>query len=150
MKKLALPTLVLALAVAGSSCKKPVAPEYIGVENVEVKSFGLKETKLGVTVKMFNPNNQRLQVKSADLDLYVNNELLGHSVLDSLVSIPKRDTFFLPLSVNVQTMGTAARMVQSMADTSVMLKVTGIARLGKSGVFVNYPVNYEGKQNLGK
>ena len=132
------------------SCGKPKAPEYVSLENIKVKEFGLKETKLGVEVKMFNPNNQRLQVRSADLDLYVNNELLGHSVLDSLVNIPKRDTFFIPLSINIQTLAGATRFMQSLADTSVLLKVQGIAKLGKSGVFFNYPVNYEGRQSLGK
>ena len=78
----------------------------------------------------------------------MNNELLGHSLLDSVINIPKRDTFFIPLEVTVQTLGTASRMVQSLADTSVMLKVTGTARLGKSGVYMNYPINYEGKQSM--
>ena len=140
--------IILALLIVVVSCKKPQAPEYVGLENIEVRSFGLLETKLGVKVKMFNPNNQRMQVKSADLDLFVNNELLGHSLLDSVINIPKRDTFFIPLEVTVQTLGTASRMVQSLADTSVMLKVTGTARLGKSGVYMNYPINYEGKQSM--
>ena len=142
--------IFLSLLIVVVSCKKPKAPEYVGVENIEVRSFGFQETKLGVKVKMFNPNNQRLQVKSADLDLFVNNELLGHSLLDSVIDIPKMDTFFIPLEVSVQTLSTAARMVQSLADTSVMLKVTGTARLGKSGVFMNYPINYEGKQNVAR
>ena len=78
--------IVLALLIVVVSCKKPKAPEYVGVENIEVRSFGLQETTLGVKVKMFNPNNQRLQVKSADLDLFVNNELLGHSLLSIFTS----------------------------------------------------------------
>ena len=140
--------LSIGLVVMVVSCKKPKAPEYVGIENIEVRLLSFKETKLGVKVKMFNPNNQRLQIKSADLDLFVNNELLGHSFLDSMINIPKLDTFFIPLEVSVQTLGTAARMVQSLADTSVMLKVTGTAKLGKSGVYMNYPINYEGKQNI--
>jgi LEA14-like dessication related protein len=147
MRKTACP-LFLCLLIIVVSCAKPKAPDFVGVENIELRSFSLQETKLGVKVKMFNPNNQRLQVKSADLDLFVNNELLGHSLLDSVIDIPKKDTFYIPLEVRVQTLGTAARMVQSLADTSVMLKVTGVARLGRSGVFMNYPINYEGKQNL--
>ena len=149
MTRIAYPILSI-LILIGISCNKPVAPEYVGVENIEVRSFGFKETKLGVKVKMYNPNNQRLQVKSADMDVFVNNELLGHSLLDTIIDIPKRDTFFIPLEVSVQTLGTAARIVQSLADTSVMLKVTGTARLGKSGVYMNYPINYEGNQNLNR
>jgi LEA14-like dessication related protein len=149
MARIVFPILSVVL-LSVLSCKKPTAPEYVGVENIEVKSFSLQETMLGIRVKMFNPNRQKLQIKSADLDLFVNDELLGHSILDSVINIPKLDTFFIPLSVNIKTLGTAARMVQSLADTSVMLKVTGTARLGKSGVFLNYPINYQGKQNLGR
>jgi len=149
MIKYAFPIVMLMSLFAGA-CRKPTAPEYVGVENISVRSFSLQETKLGINVKMFNPNKQRLQIKSADLDLFVNDELLGHSILDSIIDIPKRDTFFIPLTVNIKTLGTAARMIQSLADTSVMLKVTGMARLGKSGVFVNYPINYQGKQNLAR
>ena len=149
MKKPHLPAL-LAIVLFAISCAKPKAPEYVSLENIKVKEIGLAETKLGVEVKMYIPNNLRLQVRSADLDLYVNNELLGHSILDSQVNIPRKDTFLIPLSVNIQTMSGATRFIQSLADTSVLLKVQGVARLGKSGVFFNYPVNYEGRQNLGK
>lgn len=32
----------------------------------------------------------------------------------------------------------------------VSFKIEGKARIGKSGIFINYPIRYEGKQDLSK
>lgn len=141
-------SIALIAVIFLAACAKPEPPQYVGIDQVKVLSIGLSESIVGLDVRMFNPNNSRLQLKNADMDIFVNNSLLGSTQLDSLIQIPKRDTFTVPLQVKVKTLSSATRLLQSLSDTSVLLKVSGTARFGKGGVFINYPLQYEGRQML--
>lgn len=140
-------SFVLGIMVLGS-CAKPEPPQYVGIDQVKVLSIGLSESIVGMDVRMFNPNNSRLQLKSADMEIFVNNSLLGSTQMDSLIQIPKNDTFTVPLRVKVKTLSSATRLLQSLSDTAVLVRVSGTAKFGKGGVFINYPLQYEGRQML--
>jgi LEA14-like dessication related protein len=144
MKKWAFPTLVIALFF--TACSKPIPPEFIGVEQFKVINMGLAESTLGLEVKMYNPNKTRMQLKDADIDIFINEMKLGNSVLDSTIDIPRQDTFMIPIQVKVKTLSGATKLIQSLSDSAVNFKVSGNAKLGKAGVFVNYPLLYEGRQ----
>jgi hypothetical protein len=100
-------------------------------------------------VQFYNPN-ARLQLKRADVTVHINNKYLGRTVMDSLINIPKRDTFFIPMTMTVETVSAVSGMIQSISDTSVLIKLDGKATVGKSGVFFNYPIKYEGNQKMTK
>lgn len=142
-------SLILILAVLGfAACSKPEPPQYVGIDDMKVLSIGLAESMIGLNIKMYNPNRSRMQLKSANMEIFVNNQLLGTTLLDSLIQIPKRDTFAVPVKVTVKTLSSATKLLQSLSDTSVVLRVAGTARLGKGGIFVNYPLAYEGRQTI--
>lgn len=147
MKKMLLIALVSGSLLVG--CAKPEPPQLVGISEVEVVSFGLPESIIGMEVSLFNPNNQRMQLKKANMEIFINNQLLGSSLLDSTIDIPKKDTFLVPLRVKVKTLSGASKFLQSMSsDTSIFFKVKGSAELGKAGLFFTYPLNYEGTQEL--
>jgi len=146
MKKWLFPFVTGALLLG--SCSKPKPPEFIGVEDFKVIKMGLSESTLGIGVKMFNPNKTRMQIKNADIDIFINEMKLGRSVLDSTINVPSNDTFSIPLEVKVQTLTGATKLLESLQDTAVNFKVSGSAKLGKAGVFVNYPLLYEGRQRI--
>lgn len=89
-------------------------------------------------------------MKHAEVDVYVNNSLLGHSTLDSTLHIPKKDTFYIPVILTVNMSSTAMSLMQSLGggQDSVKVKLDGKARLGRGGIFINYPIKYEGMQKL--
>jgi hypothetical protein len=131
------------------SCAKPKDLDYLGFQNVRVLKWGIKETTVGMDVQFYNPN-ARLQLKRADVTVHINNKYLGRTVMDSLINIPKRDTFFIPMTMTVETVSAVSGMIQSISDTSVLIKLDGKATVGKSGVFFNYPIKYEGNQKMTK
>lgn len=146
MIRLALFVFLTAFFLSG--CARPEPPQYVGIDQVKVLSVGLSESIVGMDVRMFNPNNSKLQLKSADMEIFVNNSLLGSTQMDSLIQIPKKDTFTVPLLVKVKTLSSATRLLQSLSDSTVLLKVSGTAKFGKGGVFINYPLQYEGRQMI--
>ena len=131
-----------------TSCKKPVTPTYHGYENFRVEKVGVKNTVLATNVKLYNPNGYALQLKSASIDVYLNNNYLGHSAIDSLITLPARDTSYIPLRLTASAGDLLSNSLKIMLNPDVKLRITGSARAGRSGLFVNVPINYEGTQRI--
>ncbi len=120
----------------------------MGFEQVKVLSWGFKESVVGFQVKLFNPNKYGMQLKQANVDIHLNGTFLGHSDLDTLLRIPGNDTFYVPVKMTVETNSAIQGLMASTRDTAVIIKIEGKARIGKGGMFFNYPIKYEGKPNL--
>jgi LEA14-like dessication related protein len=138
--------IFLLLSFAG--CKKPQIPEYQAFENFKISKLGLSESVVSADLKYFNPNEYALDLKHAELDLAVNDRHIGHSVLDTMVTIPRRDTFYLPLKMKVDMMQLFSNALSLLVNNEIDVKVNGTIKMGKSGVFFNIPVNYSGKQKI--
>lgn len=141
--------LLLVLCLFGLSfCGKPKQPDYIDFQNLRVQKAALDRSTITFDLRYFNPNNFRLQLKEASVDVYFNDKYVGRSVLDSLIQIPARDTFLIPASMEVDVKSLVKNAVQLLLNPDVMVKLDGEARVGKGGVFFNVPINYEGKQRI--
>ena len=87
-----------------------------------------------------------MQLKEGEVDVYINDKYLGKSNLDSMIQVPSKDTFFIPIIMKVDMGNIFSNMVQIMANPEVNVKLEGRAKMGKRGIFINYPIRYEGKQ----
>lgn len=135
------------LAVA---CAKPTSFDYLGVRNFKVLKFGLKESTVGADVEYYNPNKFPVTMKGAAVDVYVNNNFFGKTTLDSTIQIPKKDTFLFPVILKINMNNTAMGVIQTLATgkDSVHIKLNGNAKIGRLGVFKNFPIRYEGMQKI--
>lgn len=132
-----------------SACAKPKNFEYLGFEDVKVLKWGIAETTVGMNVRFYNPNSA-LQLKKAEVDIELNKKYLGRTVIDSLIQIPKRDTFIIPMTLKMETASAISGILKSVGDSAVLVKLDGKALVGKSGIFLNYPIKYEGLQKTSK
>src|ERR1700730_6686299 len=136
------------LLIALICCSKPKEPQYLDFENLRIRKAGISESVVGADLKYYNPNNFKLQLKEADMDLFVNDKYVGHSRLDTLIEIPARDTFYVPISMKLALGDLFKDALQLLLNPEVSLKLQGKAKLGKAGIFKTFPVNYEGKQRI--
>jgi LEA14-like dessication related protein len=139
---------IVILVIVSSSCKKPKIPEYQAFENFEISKIGLGETVVSADLKYYNPNEFALQLSRADLDIALNDRPVGKSILDTLITIPKRDTFLLPVKMRLNMNQIFSNALSLLLTNEIDVKVNGSVRLGKAGVFFNMPVNYSGKQKI--
>ncbi len=140
--------LCLAAAFAFTSCREIIAPEYVDVENMEINAGSLANTTLSANVKLYNPNKSNLTFKSGSLDIYVDNRLLGHTELDTTIYISRLDTFYIPVLVHVNLSNVIGNALSLALQDSVLLRLEGKMRVGRSGVFITRPVFYENKEKL--
>jgi len=131
-----------------SSCSKPKPPQYVGYEHFRIEKAGIKNTILATDVKLYNPNGYNLQLKSANLDVYFNDKYLGNSSLDSLITLPAKDTATFPLRMQASAMDILSNGAKLLMNPDVRIKITGNAKAGRGGIFINVPINYEGVQRL--
>jgi len=137
-----LPLLMLA------ACASPQSLEYKGVSNFYISAVGLNKSTIGADVMLYNPNRYAVDVKDADLDIFLNNRPAGKAVLDRRVSIPARDSVAIPVAVQASLGSLVNTGIQLMKNPEVMVKIAGSVRAGRGGVFVRVPVRYEGKQKV--
>lgn len=140
--------MMLAVILLSSGCLKPKAPVYYDFVNFKVDSLGEVQSVVSADLKYYNPNNYNLQLKEGLVDVYLNQRLAGRSVLDSMIIIPKNDTFYLPVRMRVDMSTILANALSILLNSEMDVRLQGKAKVGRSGVFVNIPILYEGRQRI--
>ena len=136
----------LLLLVAG--CHHPEAPEYYGFQDLQIGAVTGQHATLSTTLKFYNPNPFSLQLKRAELDVLLNGKPAGHSILDSTVMIPKKDTFYVPVSLQVNLQSLLSNALQLLMDPHVNVTLDGRVHLKRGIVAFSRPFHYEGKEDI--
>lgn len=89
-----------------------------------------------------------MQLKNTDLDIYIDGRLLGHSRSDSLITIPRRGTFILPVKFEVDMRNAFKHALNTLAGREITLRLEGKIRAGKGKVFLLFPVKYEARERF--
>jgi LEA14-like dessication related protein len=133
-----------------ASCRQAEAPEYYGFQDIRIGQVVGKKTTLSTTLKFYNPNPFSLQLKRAEVDVKLNAIPSGHSLLDSTILIPQKDTFYVPVSMQVDLSSILSNALSLLLDKDKQINVTldGRVKLKKGWVSFSRPFHYEGKQDL--
>ncbi|MEO6136631.1 MAG: LEA type 2 family protein [Ginsengibacter sp.] len=130
------------------SCSSPKALEYKTYHNFSIQSLGFTNTSISLDLEYYNPNNFGMRLKNTDLDIFVNGNLLGHSVTDSLISIPRKGTFLVPVKFNVDMQNAFKNAWNTIVGKEVLIRLSGKVKVGKGNVFMSFPVEYASKQTF--
>lgn len=141
----ALPLMATLILTACGSIKEP---ELRGIENVRVDKISSGSSTLRLDLLYFNPNKFRIKLKSVKGDAWLEGKKLGSFSLDSAVAISPGSDFTLPVTLAVDMKRVLSNTITLLLSDEVTLKIDGTARIGKSGININYPLKYEGKQKI--
>ena len=140
------PLLLLVLSILPLACSTPKALEYRTFKNFTIEKLGFSSTAIKLDLIYFNPNNYGIELKTTDIDIFINDAYLGHSNQDYQISIPKKEEFSIPLKIDVDMRNLLKNGLNTFLRNEVTVKITGSIRVGKANVFMSFPVLYEGKQ----
>ncbi|MBI1780829.1 MAG: LEA type 2 family protein [Sphingobacteriales bacterium] len=138
----------LSCSIAFSSCKNMQDPEYRDIKNFRLTKLNTEESTAKMDVVYYNPNSLNFQIRSTDLDIYINNNYVGHTNLDSVIRVPKQTEFIIPVSARVNTQTFFSNALSALLTKEVNIRITGSIKAGASGLYKNFKVNYEGKQAI--
>ncbi len=140
--------IALSFSLMFGGCSSPKELEYQNYKNFSLQKLGFNTSRVSLDLQYFNPNNFGLQLRRTDLDIFINDNLPGHSSSDTLINIPRRDTFLLPIKFDTDMKNILKNAWNSMLGNEATVKVTGKVKVGKGNVFMSMPVNYEGKHKF--
>ena len=140
--------LMLVLAGLVTGCRHPEAPEYYGFQDLHIGRGEGQQATLGTTLKFYNPNPFSLQLKRAEMDVLLNGKPAGHSVLDSTVFIPGKDTFYVPVTMQLNLQGLLGNALQILLEKQVTVTLDGRVHLKRGAIPFSRPFHYEGKEDL--
>jgi LEA14-like dessication related protein len=139
---------ITALIGWAAGCKQPDAPEYYGFQDLQVVQGTGGQATVSTVVKLYNPNSFSLQLKRAEVDVAINGKHAGHSLLDSTIHIPGRDTFYVPVAMQVDMRAILSNALQSLLTKQAAITLDGRVKV-KRGMFTfNRPFHYEGTQDI--
>jgi LEA14-like dessication related protein len=144
------PTLfkILITVLIMSSCRAPKDLEYRDFKNLSTEKLGFSSSLLKVDLVYFNPNNFGLELKRTDLDIYIDNNYLGHTQQDYQIHIPRKSEFTLPIKMEVDMKNVYKNAFSALLGKEVLVKIVGKVKLGKANVYKSFNVNYETKQKF--
>lgn len=130
------------------SCSSPKELEYKTYHNFSIQKLGFDHSTVRLDLEYYNPNNYGMQLKNSDLDIFIDGALLGHSSFDTLIRIPRRNSFILPIKFDVNMQNIYKNAWNTLIGKEVTVKLTGKLKIGKANVFMSLPVNYEAKETF--
>jgi LEA14-like dessication related protein len=130
------------------SCSSPKALEYQTYRNFSIQKLGFNNSTIKLDLEYYNPNNFGMDFKNSDLAIFIDGNMLGHSSFDTLIRIPRRDTFLLPVKFDVDMQNIFRNAWSTLTGKEVLVRLTGKLKIGKANVFMSLPVNYESKQTF--
>jgi LEA14-like dessication related protein len=140
--------LFLTIITAFIACKQPQSFEYRDVKNIQIGKLGFDKTRLSMDLVYFNPNNFGVDLKKIDCDIYIDQKYLGKFLLDTTMRIDKKSEFTVPSNIDVDMKNAFRNGFNLLFSKEILLTVKGTCKVGKQGIFINFPVNYEARHKL--
>jgi LEA14-like dessication related protein len=122
--------------------------EFKEYKNLKIEKVGFSQTSVSVDLVYYNPNTFGLELKNTDLDIYINDNLLGHSAQEVQVQIPKKQQFTLPLKIDVDMKNILKNSLTTLLSKEVTIKATGKIKVGKANLYKTLPFEYSTKQEI--
>lgn len=148
MKVFRILVVVFMIWGVASSCEKTKDIQFVRVAGLDLDEIGMSKSIVRMTLAYYNPNNFRLQLKDANFDLFIDDTEVGHSMQDTTISIPARDTFYFPVKLEVNMGNVFKNALSAFSNKEVTIKAAGNCKVGKGGIFLPFPIKCETKQAL--
>ena len=135
-----------------SSCNKPESPQFKYLDNVVVELESLSSANLHAEAVLHNPNKNTITIKSADIDILVNEKVIAILEQDYDIKAGGNQDFTIPLDVkiklkdlNLNTIGTALGLI---GESGQEIHYLGKIKVKAYGVPFSVKVDYKDNINL--
>ncbi len=135
-----------------SSCQKPESPQFKYLDNVVVELESLSSANLHAEAVLHNPNKNTITIKSADIDIIVDEKVIAVLEQDFDIKANGEQDFTIPLDVkiklkdlNLNTIGTALGLI---GESGQEIHYLGKIKVKAYGVPFSVKVDYKDNINL--
>jgi len=140
------------ILVGLSSCHQPESPRFKHLENVVVELESLSSANLHAEAILHNPNKNTITIKSADIDILVDNKVIAILEQDYNIKANGNEDFMIPLDVkiklkdlNLNAFGSALGLIGNKGQE---IHYLGKIKVKAYGVPFSVKVDYKDNINL--
>jgi hypothetical protein len=90
----------------------------------------------------------RIDLQQSDISVYIDDQLAGTTIVDTIIGIPAKDTFSVPVKVAIDMKNILRNALTIFTNEKVNIKLVGTATLKKSNMTFRVPISYSGEQKL--
>jgi LEA14-like dessication related protein len=141
-------TVCFSVLLLVSSC---LPKEEVVLRNVrDIVVDATTEPLLKANAVLYNPNNVRIKLRSAKVDVYVNGKKSGHIDQEFKMMIPAKAEFTVPLEVklNMKELGFLDTILGAIGGKKMKVEYKGSIKVTYKGVPVRIPVDYQSDVRL--
>jgi LEA14-like dessication related protein len=135
----------LIILFAAFSCRKLEAPVYNSVDNIEIKDRSSNSVTISANVNFHNPNNYRITLKNADIDVLLNDKPITNFTKDYNLKIEKNENFTVPVEISFSMADLNTNVISSAINALLgkkqILSYRGNIKIKAYGIRINVPVN---------
>jgi LEA14-like dessication related protein len=144
--------IYIVLLIGVVSCSTPEAPELKYLENVQVNLESFEEARLHADALLYNPNKNAVIIKSADIDVLMENKSIGKLDMEYNIKVEGYSDFQVPLDIdiklkdlNLNAIGAAFGL---MGKSGPELHFLGKIKVKAYGVPFSVKVDHKQKVNI--
>lgn len=123
------------------SCSKLKEFEFKNVESWQIENVGILSSNILSQLRLHNPNKFTLSLKHIEGNVFIENIDQGFIFLDTTIKIPSQQDFVLPIQLHLKTANVLMNVFNYLNGDSVLIKLEGKMKVGRSGLFITYPFN---------
>lgn len=133
------------LVIATSSCKKVKDFQFKSISSWKINSLDFNKGSVAADLLFYNPNSFTVTFKHLEGNVALEGKDFGFCTSDTTLKIGPEQNFILPVVVNLKPSATLSAGFSLLSKDSVRVGFDGFARVGRSGVFINYKFKAETK-----
>ena len=128
------------------SCGNPQELQFQDVKDIRIKKISAN-TKAEVDIQFYNPNKFGMKMKDGDIDLYLNEKLIGNAKMEDTYDVPGQDSFVLTVDMDIDIKKALPSALDILLNNRMAVELKGHVKAGK-GVLIPIPIKYKGEQKL--
>ncbi len=144
----AIRSLLLLLIIGVCSCRHPKDLVYQNMQHFKMQQCAMDQTAISMDIRLYNPNRYTVKLKNADIDVYMNGSSLGKMKVNGKYTFTKLDTCSLPVTLNIDVKNALPNAFQLLLNSKVSIKLKGVIKAGRHGIYIKIPIDYEGKEDI--
>lgn len=124
-----------------SACSGIKEIEYKGMKEAKLASLNFSNGIIKLVLQYYNPNNFAVDVKETNLEIFVDDNLMGNGIFLNQTKIPACANFDFPIEVQFNPLKVLGFAANHLNKKKVKMHVLGTTKIGKGGIFIKVPVD---------
>lgn len=126
----------------------PKKPELLKISLLSPPNLLKSEIDLETNFTFNNPNYLNLTLKSHDIDVYVNDKMIGHFSQTESRAIPAKEVFTIPINIQFKRSkifgdtGFLKNILKTTLDQKLIVRYEGTVDLAFLGLDIPFDINY--------